>query len=67
MIVVKPPEYAHIIALDHAVRDFNIPPLLDGHNSDGLNTRFLVMQRALVTTSRDIGSIFHWSTYYLDH
>jgi hypothetical protein len=64
MIVVKPPEYAHIIALDHAVRDFNIPPLLDGHNSDGLNTRFLVMQRALVTTSRDIGSIFHWSTYY---
>jgi hypothetical protein len=57
MIVVEPPEYSHILALDHAVRDFNVPPLLDGHKSDNVNPRFLVMQRALVSTGQDIGMI----------
>ena len=56
MVTVNPPDYAHIISLDKSVRDFSIPSLLDEHKSHDVNPRFLVMQRGLVTMSREIGT-----------
>ncbi|KAG6916036.1 hypothetical protein DXG01_008759 [Tephrocybe rancida] len=60
-VVVDPPAYATIIELDSLVRNFHIPKLLDEQPKHGqqdgsvaVQPRFLTMQRALVTTSRDI-------------
>ena len=55
VVAVQPPEYAHIIALDRAARDSDVPALLDDHQRHVTNPRFLVMQRGLVTMGREIG------------
>ncbi len=55
IVAVQPPEYAHIIALDRAARDSDVPALLDDHQRHVTNPRFLVMQRGLVTMGREIG------------
>ena len=55
VVAVQPPEYAHIIALDRAARDFGVPALLDDHLRHVTNPRFLVMQRGLITMGREIG------------
>ncbi|KAF8895147.1 hypothetical protein BD779DRAFT_1608834 [Infundibulicybe gibba] len=54
MVATDTPEYSRIIYLDNVVRDFATPPLLDDHSGVGVNQRFLVMQRALVSIGRDI-------------
>ena len=55
VVAVQPPEYAHIIALDRAACDSDVPALLDDHQRHVTNPRFLVMQRGLVTMGREIG------------
>lgn len=55
MVSIQPIEYAHILDLDKSVRDFEIPSLLDDHQLNDINPRFLVMQRSLVTMGREIG------------
>ncbi|KAJ6621837.1 hypothetical protein B0H10DRAFT_2432116 [Mycena sp. CBHHK59/15] len=49
---VSPPEYAHLLELDARVRDFHAPAALGAES--GATARFLVMQRALVASGRDI-------------
>ena len=58
MVSVQPIEYAHILNLDKAVRDFGVPSLLDDHRPNDVNPRFLVMQRGLVAMGREIGKQF---------
>ncbi|KAF7365020.1 4Fe-4S ferredoxin-type domain-containing protein [Mycena venus] len=48
---VTPPEYKQLLELDARARDFHSPPALD---NSGATARFLVMQRALVASGRDI-------------
>jgi hypothetical protein len=55
MVAVDTPSYTRFMALDKLVRDFDVPALLDEHYTHSANPRFLVMQRALVSTGRDIG------------
>ena len=55
VVAVQPPDYAHIIALDYAARDFGVPDLLDEHRRHVTKPGFLVTQRGLVTMSREIG------------
>ena len=52
---VDPPDYAHIVNLDKSVRDFSVPSLLDEHKSQDVSPCLLVMQRGLVSMSREIG------------
>jgi len=66
MVTVNPPDYAHIISLDKSVRDFSIPSLLDEHKSHDVNPRFLVMQRGLVTMSREIALLQLHRRYFTD-
>lgn len=63
-VAVVLPDYDRIVSLDSTVRDFHVPPLLNDHNSNDTNARFLVMQRALVSTARDIGLLILWSRCY---
>ncbi len=50
---VTPPEYKHLLELDAQARNFHPPAQL----ADSVATaRFLVMQRALVASGRDIGA-----------
>lgn len=62
MVAVNSPGYSVTLDLDNKVRDFEVPPLLDsGHpQARAANPRFLVMQRALVSTSVDIGEASHY-------
>ncbi|KAF9465748.1 hypothetical protein BDZ94DRAFT_1214127 [Collybia nuda] len=53
-VAVDSPSYSRFITLDKSIRDFNIPTLLDEKYTHSANPRFLVMQRALVSTGRDI-------------
>jgi hypothetical protein len=63
MVAVAQPVYAHILHLDTAVRDFSVPALLDEHQPhDAAHPRFLVMQRGLVTMSREIGA---WASPFI--
>ena len=55
IVAVQQPEYAHIVALDHTVRNFGMPVLIDEHQA---NPRFLDMLHGLVTMSREIGQSF---------
>ncbi|KAJ7367111.1 hypothetical protein DFH08DRAFT_836580 [Mycena albidolilacea] len=48
---VTPPEYQHLLELDARVRDFHPPAALTDSNA---TARFLVMQRAIVASGRDI-------------
>ncbi|KAJ7147142.1 hypothetical protein C8R43DRAFT_1012117 [Mycena crocata] len=48
---VSPPEYKEILALDARAREFHAPPAL---TDSAATARFLVMQRALVASGRDI-------------
>ncbi|KAJ7625379.1 hypothetical protein DFH06DRAFT_1229364 [Mycena polygramma] len=48
---VSPPEYKELLALDAQARDFHPPAALA---DSGATARFLVMQRALVASGRDI-------------
>ncbi|KAJ4481960.1 hypothetical protein J3R30DRAFT_3286103 [Lentinula aciculospora] len=52
--------YQRTIELDKKVRDFATPEILKEENgiAPGPNSRFLAMQRALVSTGRDIGEAF---------
>lgn len=50
------PDYADVMELDSILRDFGVPRILDSRYG-GSPMRFLVMQRALVSTSRDIGMV----------
>ncbi|KAL0581180.1 hypothetical protein V5O48_000870 [Marasmius crinis-equi] len=54
IISVKPVEYSVTIALDAQIRDFAVPDLLDDRAGNPAPKRFLAMQRALLTTGRDI-------------
>ncbi|KAG5644900.1 hypothetical protein DXG03_007452 [Asterophora parasitica] len=60
VVVADPLPYEDIVELDRRVREFAIPEILrSSENSgeiavNGLEPRFLVMQRALVATSRDV-------------
>jgi hypothetical protein len=58
MVSVQSIEYAHILNLDKTVRDFGVPSLLDDHQANDINPRFLVMQRGLVSMGREIGKDF---------
>lgn len=58
VVAVQQPAYAHIVYLDKSVRDFGVPPILDEHKTHDVNPRFLIMQRGLVTMSREIGGFF---------
>ena len=49
---VSPLDYKNILELDARARDFQEPQAL----IDGATTRFLVMQRALMSSGRDIGA-----------
>ncbi|KAF5330267.1 hypothetical protein D9758_014459 [Tetrapyrgos nigripes] len=55
IIAPQAPDYSVFLALDSKVRDFMVPEILDERNvNNGGNHRFLVMQRALVSTGRHI-------------
>ncbi|ESK95817.1 hypothetical protein Moror_12429 [Moniliophthora roreri MCA 2997] len=54
IIAVKQPDYSVTIALDAKIRDFAVPELLDDRNASAVTKRFLVMQRALLSTGRDL-------------
>ncbi|KAF5369123.1 hypothetical protein D9615_010426 [Tricholomella constricta] len=63
VVVVEPLPYEDIVELDRRVREFAVPEILSSgehgaNNGDliinGAEPRFLVMQRALVATSRDV-------------
>ncbi|KAK7056963.1 hypothetical protein VNI00_002681 [Paramarasmius palmivorus] len=54
IIAVKQPDYSVTIALDAKIRDFSVPELLDDRNASAVTQRFLVMQRALLSTGRDL-------------
>ncbi|KAJ6508508.1 hypothetical protein C8R45DRAFT_967653 [Mycena sanguinolenta] len=49
--VVTPPEYKHLLELDARARDFHPPAAL---TDSGATARYLVMQRAIVASGRDI-------------
>lgn len=61
MVAVDAPSYSRFISLDKLVRDFSVPALLDEKYIHSASARFLVMQRALVSTGRDIGEVY---TFY---
>ncbi|KAK7048537.1 4Fe-4S ferredoxin-type domain-containing protein [Favolaschia claudopus] len=48
---VTPPEYKHLLELDTRTREFPQPAML---TDSGATARFLVMQRAIVASGRDI-------------
>ncbi|KAL0069880.1 hypothetical protein AAF712_003150, partial [Marasmius tenuissimus] len=54
IISVKPLEYSATLALDARIRDFAVPELLDDRAGNPAPKRFLAMQRALLSTGRDI-------------
>ncbi|KAK1226259.1 hypothetical protein PQX77_010732 [Marasmius sp. AFHP31] len=54
IISVKPVEYSATLALDARIRDFAVPELLDDRAGNPAPKRFLAMQRALLSTGRDI-------------
>lgn len=56
MVCVDQPDYAYIVNLDKAVRDFRGPTLLDESKPHGVSPRFLVMQQGIVVMSREIGA-----------
>jgi hypothetical protein len=58
---VTPPEYQHLLELDARVRDFHPPAALTDSNA---TARFLVMQRAIVASGRDIGTFVPKSECY---
>lgn len=58
MVVADAPNYSRILELDNIVRDFAVPAMLDGKYAHDANPRFLVMQRGLVSSSREIGTCF---------
>lgn len=60
MVTVNVPTYSQFINLDKLVRDFSTPTILNEQYAHEVQPRFLIMQRALVSTGRDIG-IFHMS------
>ncbi|KIY45194.1 hypothetical protein FISHEDRAFT_49804 [Fistulina hepatica ATCC 64428] len=66
MITVQQPDYSHILLLDANVREFGIPALLHPSNATSRNHRFLVMQRALVSTGRDIALLQLHRRYFTD-
>ncbi|KIM35921.1 hypothetical protein M413DRAFT_32151 [Hebeloma cylindrosporum] len=66
MVSNQPVEYAHILDLDKSVRDFGIPSLLDDHQPNDINPRFLVMQRSLVTMGREIALLQLHRKYFTE-
>lgn len=46
--------YARVLELDVIVREYPVPPLLDGRLSNQADVRILNMQRAFVSASREI-------------
>lgn len=56
MVSIDSPDYSLIVGLDKSVRDFGVPALLDENQRQSITPRFLVMQRGLVTMSREIGA-----------
>ncbi|KAF9473434.1 hypothetical protein BDN70DRAFT_867382 [Pholiota conissans] len=67
MVAVAQPAYSHIINLDKSVRDFGVPALLDEHHRHDENPRrFLVMQRGLVTMSREIALLQLHRRYFTE-
>ncbi|KAF9267292.1 hypothetical protein L218DRAFT_955171 [Marasmius fiardii PR-910] len=54
IIAVQPVDYSVTIALDSQIRDFAVPDLLDDRKRNPPPARFLAMQRALLSTGRDI-------------
>ncbi|KAF8073426.1 hypothetical protein FPV67DRAFT_1477758 [Lyophyllum atratum] len=70
VVVVDPPGYSTVLALDTAVRDFRVPPLLEETyvltHTQEMQPRFLVMQRALVATSRDIALLQLHRRYFTE-
>ncbi|KAF8182616.1 hypothetical protein BJ912DRAFT_928505 [Pholiota molesta] len=66
MVAVAQPAYARILHLDTAVRDFSVPALLDEHQPHDANPRFLVMQRGLVTMSREIALLQLHRRYFTE-
>lgn len=58
IVMVNPPSYDRFLEVDKLVRDFRVPSPLDEHKLSDAKPRFLVMQRALVSSSRDIGMLF---------
>lgn len=58
MVAVDVPSYSRFMSLDKLVRDFSVPALLDEKYIHSASPRFLVMQRALVSTGRDIGEFY---------
>lgn len=57
IVAVDFPSYSHIIELDKMVRDFAIPAILDEQYKHDVRPRFLVLQSALVSMGRDIGTV----------
>ncbi|KAJ7245017.1 hypothetical protein B0H12DRAFT_1128264 [Mycena haematopus] len=52
--VVTPPDYQHLLELDARARDFHPPAALA---DSGATARYLVMQRAIVASGRDIATL----------
>jgi hypothetical protein len=50
------PEYETAISLDRTIRDFYVPGFLDIFKCEGfMTTRSVIMQRAVVSTTRETG------------
>ncbi|KAG7088272.1 hypothetical protein E1B28_012286 [Marasmius oreades] len=54
IIAVQPVDYSVTLGLDAQIRDFAVPDLLDNRKGNPPPARFLAMQRALLSTGRDI-------------
>jgi hypothetical protein len=58
MTEVQAPGYSRVADLDNNVRDFFVPQPLEKNNAHwARKSKFLVMQTALVSTSKDIGLV----------
>lgn len=58
MVSVDTVPYSRVLELDKALRDHPVPSILDEAKSLSSPTRFLAMQKALVTMGREIGTMF---------
>jgi hypothetical protein len=58
MVSVDTVPYSRVLELDKALRDHPVPSILDEAKSLSSPTRFLAMQKALVTMGREIGTTF---------
>lgn len=59
IVSVNTPPYQKTVELDKKIRNFPIPEILKEDYNAGSGSRSLAMQRALLSTGRDIGEFYH--------